>query len=358
MNNTLPNHLIFEKILPKLPVKSLLRFKSVSKSWLSTISSLEFAKSHLQLSSSPPKFILLAGLDCESEDDETQREFYLLDYDNNDNYELKPFVELEFEDGCDTPVKSFYIVGSCNGLVCLLVQQRNSEAYFIGNPATRRYQKIRIPKGAEAGSRSGCVFYYESSTDDYKLFGAFSFGRYERFYVFSLKAGIWTRINKLNKRIESNDLEDVALIDGTVYVSAGVEYPMFGFDLSTEQIKEFPWINWVNNYRIVRFSELRGCLLLLCSTVNFEVDDVWMLKDPSDVTSLEILFSVNHSNVEYYGFSENGKCLLHTEGKIRVFDPIRETPEMTQLTQGGIAFDNGDSIFQSKSYIESLISPF
>ncbi|XP_021731778.1 F-box protein At5g07610-like [Chenopodium quinoa] len=347
MNNTLPDHLIFENILPRLPVKSLLGFKSVSKPWLSTISSPQFAKSHLQLSSSPLKFILLAGLDGESE-----REFYLLDYDdNNNNYELKPFVELEFEDGWTSSFKSFFIVGSCNGLVCLQVRECNGEAYFIGNPATRRYRKIRFPKGEELGM---CVFYYESSTDDYKLFSGFFSLEYHRFYVYSLNAGNWTRINKLNKRVESFDLEDVALIGGTVYVRAGAENPIFGFDLSTEQIKELPMMNLLKNYRSVSLSVLRGCLLLLCTTANFKVDDVWMLKDPSDVNSLEKLFSVNHNNVKYYGFSETGKCLVHTKGKIRVFDPTRETPHRCQW---GIAFKNGE-VVQSQSYVESLVSPF
>ncbi|XP_021731779.1 uncharacterized protein LOC110698622 [Chenopodium quinoa] len=214
-----------------------------------------------------------------------------------------------------------------------------------------------IPEGVYVSYVHCFLFYYESSTDDYKIFGGFSSfeGDYDQLYVFSLSAGNWRQINVLDNLVVSDEVEEVVLVNETIYMLFEFRNTIIGFDLSTEQIKELQRMNWLNNYRCVSLSELGGCLLLLCTTANLKVDDVWMLKDPSDVSSLEKLFSVNLTNVLYYGFSENGKRLLHTEGKIRVFDPTRETP---QMTQGGIAFYNDDSIVQSKSYIESLISPF
>ncbi|XP_057435571.1 uncharacterized protein LOC130728210 isoform X1 [Lotus japonicus] len=58
----LPDELI-EAILVRLPVSSLLRFKSVCKSWLSVISDPQFAKSQFDLAASPTHRLLLSVTD-------------------------------------------------------------------------------------------------------------------------------------------------------------------------------------------------------------------------------------------------------------------------------------------------------
>ncbi|XP_021736587.1 F-box/kelch-repeat protein At3g23880-like [Chenopodium quinoa] len=391
-NNTLPNHLILEEILPRLPVKSLLRFKSVSKLWLFTISSPEFAKSHLQFSSSHPKFIVLAGRNRATED-----EFYLLDYDDNNNYKIRYLDELQFENWYNQ-VEFFYIVGSCNGLVCLYVQEvGDRDAFVIGNPATRRHRKIMVPEGVKQGiwSRSRCLFYHESSTDDYKILGLFVSRFYVHIHVYSMNAGNWERIGKLDKNMVSFDLflcyfphtikdcfargelDLVVLIHCTFYMFIGNfcleggnhnhnhnHNPVVGIDLITKQFKELPSMDWLDKYewqekiinlKRIRLMELKGCLSLLCTTPEFAKDDVWMLKHSSDGDSWQKMFTINLTGVIYYCFSESGKCLLHTKKELKVFDPSRETP---QMALGGIAFDNGDHIVHSKGYIESLFSPF
>uniref|UniRef100_A0A803LMX1 F-box domain-containing protein n=1 Tax=Chenopodium quinoa TaxID=63459 RepID=A0A803LMX1_CHEQI len=324
-NNTLPNHLILEEILPRLPVKSLLRFKSVSKLWLFTISSPEFAKSHLQFSSSHPKFIVLAGRNRATED-----EFYLLDYDDNNNYKIRYLDELQFENWYNQ-VEFFYIVGSCNGLVCLYVQEvGDRDAFVIGNPATRRHRKIMVPEGVKQGiwSRSRCLFYHESSTDDYKILGLFVSRFYVHIHVYSMNAGNWERIGKLDKNMELP---------------------------SMDWLDKYEWQEKIINLKRIRLMELKGCLSLLCTTPEFAKDDVWMLKHSSDGDSWQKMFTINLTGVIYYCFSESGKCLLHTKKELKVFDPSRETP---QMALGGIAFDNGDHIVHSKGagfgYVSSI----
>ncbi|GAB2233381.1 hypothetical protein Droror1_Dr00002603 [Drosera rotundifolia] len=50
----LPEEIVVLVTLTRVPVKSLLRFKSVSKGWNSTISSLQFAESHRLRSTNNP----------------------------------------------------------------------------------------------------------------------------------------------------------------------------------------------------------------------------------------------------------------------------------------------------------------
>uniref|UniRef100_M1DYL4 S haplotype-specific F-box protein n=1 Tax=Solanum tuberosum TaxID=4113 RepID=M1DYL4_SOLTU len=65
---TLPLKLITE-ILSRLPIKSLLKFTSVSKSWLDLISSPEFIKSHLNLSANNKENTHHRLMWCDYDDD-------------------------------------------------------------------------------------------------------------------------------------------------------------------------------------------------------------------------------------------------------------------------------------------------
>ncbi|KAH7847466.1 hypothetical protein Vadar_026394 [Vaccinium darrowii] len=55
----LPEDLVIEEVLTRLPAKSLMRFKSVSKLWCSTISSPSFCKTHRARSRSRPGCLLM-----------------------------------------------------------------------------------------------------------------------------------------------------------------------------------------------------------------------------------------------------------------------------------------------------------
>lgn len=107
----LPSEFVTE-ILLRLPVKSLLQFRSVSKSWLNLISSSEFIKFHLDLSAN-------------NKDNSHHRLMY------NHNFKEGSLKSLLYESDVieaphdlNYPMKDhqrpFQIVGSANGLICLI----------------------------------------------------------------------------------------------------------------------------------------------------------------------------------------------------------------------------------------------
>jgi hypothetical protein len=124
---SIPQDLV-EKILSRLTVKHLLRFKCVSKTWYSLITSRQFAKSHFQIASQNPKV------------------FALIDYDNDGvrvvqsdighdgGFEFEP-VDFGFPLRGTSTTKIDTLqrrLAYCNGLVCVELKDANENSceYF------------------------------------------------------------------------------------------------------------------------------------------------------------------------------------------------------------------------------------
>ncbi|XP_074274940.1 putative F-box/kelch-repeat protein At1g12870 [Silene latifolia] len=176
--SNLSDELIFEEILTRFPVKSILRFKSVSKQWYSTLSSSHFTKAHLKKSpfSHPCANLIIIETACSTD--------YLLSYhdevevdeisQNFQDYLVKPTYMPWLEEGNF----QFELLGSCNGLVC--IASREGEYFLLWNPATRKLNKYASPALDVFLNRfdkfilkffvtSG--FGHVSSADDYKFVG-------------------------------------------------------------------------------------------------------------------------------------------------------------------------------------------
>ncbi|PHT77201.1 hypothetical protein T459_20723 [Capsicum annuum] len=149
--------LLLTEILSRLPVKSLLRFKFVLKSWSSLISSPEFTKYHLSLSANNNK-----------------------DYTNHSvmwriaqpEFNLKECPIME-ETNLDYHMKNSGIScvneGSVNGLICLV---NEAKELFLWNPTLRKYKKLsdfRTKLKDDAHCTYG--FGYDDIHDDYKKRG-------------------------------------------------------------------------------------------------------------------------------------------------------------------------------------------
>ncbi|XWS39100.1 hypothetical protein CRYUN_Cryun18bG0021200 [Craigia yunnanensis] len=174
---------ITDQILPCLPVKSLMRFKCVCKSWSSLITSPPFARNHFKRASlQNPKTIdlkLLILLPCG---------FKYLD------------LAKSFDEGAALIRFRFWpngyklILGSCNGLVCLGLENI-ARCLLLWNPSTGESKVLPNCNLLQDKRHLHFHYYgfgYDSSSGDYKLLLMID----RKIVIFSVMENSWKIMHK------------------------------------------------------------------------------------------------------------------------------------------------------------------
>lgn len=119
---------VLRDILLRLPVKSLVRFRFVCKSWRSLLENTDFVTTHLNRSENHGSHLLVNSR---------------VESTNISAPSLISNKTLDVEFTMDTSVKVEFglMVGSCNGLVCVC----NHSVILIWNPATREHKALPTP---------------------------------------------------------------------------------------------------------------------------------------------------------------------------------------------------------------------
>ncbi|KAL8247038.1 hypothetical protein R6Q59_008254 [Mikania micrantha] len=215
-----------EEILVRLDVEDLIRCKSVCKSWLSFISSTRFVKAHLKHNYN------------------NDRDNHELGHRRISSYAIKNEDDWLYCNG-------FFIVGSCNGLVCISPEDVE---LVVTNPSTRELKKLPPPPYRPHMDKilqiRGVVcwgFGYDSSADDYKVVAGFrkSFSKFRtRFHVLTLKSNIWKVVGEVKYRnIEG---KSGVLCGGALHwfmIGENNKKVIVSLDLSTDELKEIPQPN-------------------------------------------------------------------------------------------------------------------
>jgi len=142
--SSLPND-VLEEIFLRFPVKALIRLKSLSKQWRSTIESRSFEERHLTIAKKAfvdhPKVMLVGeedpirGTGIRPDTDIGFRLFCL------ESASLLSFTRLNFPQGFFNWI---YISESCDGLFC--IHSPKSHSVYVVNPATR-WLRLLPPAG-------------------------------------------------------------------------------------------------------------------------------------------------------------------------------------------------------------------
>ncbi|XP_057453186.1 F-box/kelch-repeat protein At3g23880-like [Lotus japonicus] len=347
------------EILSWLPVKSLVRFKCISKSWKSTISDSQFIKLHLLRSSSKR---------------------------NTDFTHLLSLVRSPPESpsaATTVAIPDEYIFsGTCNGLICLLTFEYLYLQFRLWNSATRSMSQHSPPLYFPINCNCYLGFGYDSSTDTYKVVVAVSHSvSWETtVHVYNMGYDTCWRTIQLSHFPSMCPGGDAVYVNNTLNWSAiNLTYigdstqlmnsdpgTILSFDLGKETCAQLPlpYCNQDINWYVPNLGVLRDCLCF-CQTDKETCFEIWQMKEFGvheswtrlfHITGFESIFrniQLWHSFAMY--MSENGDALLLSKSRVPPFEAVLYTQKDNKLELMNIANDIVDCY--AHNYIESLVSP-
>ncbi|XP_074283752.1 F-box/kelch-repeat protein At3g23880-like [Silene latifolia] len=362
----LPNDLIIQEILTRLPVKSILRFKAVSKQWYSTLSSSNFANAHLVKSpfSHPSAAVNTLFIKC-------GKNCYLFSYDDTQisvNFEDN-LVKLDVEFGVENE-NNLYLTGCCNGLICLT--SISCEYFILWNPATRKVHKYESDGYLERFEIPFCPcifngFGYASSIDDFKYIRILCMLWGDEtgiiaVHVFSLKEQRWRKIDFDIDIYVLYAVGQGVLINDKLYWAGcclQVGNVIVSFDLGTEKFAMFQY----PSSQIYMLGGLGECL---CKFANDKSMDI--LKPPMVMNSISLPEDLClHLSSEMIGYTRTGNffvtgCFSESDDELQADGSIQQSNILalvgsgTESTQYTLLLNFEESINIAR-YFPSLVSP-
>ena len=349
---------LIEDILSRLPVKSLLRFRCISKPICALLDDRHFIKLHFNRSIKTKSNLnlMLAALN----------RLYSVSCDSLDvAIELDPPFNAFKEPGIDNLILRF-----CDGLICLATRYGNAA---IWNPATRKYCKLPVVPTEFPGINE-IVFDigYDLFADDYKVVRVVNFSSQHldsEVWVFSLRSNSWKRTKDFPSNFRVGTRRSVPScgvlhwkLDRGKTISPGCNEFIVAFDLATEEHGFLPTPEFLGSPEGWFLGKFEGCI---CICLNYRAVclDLWVMKEYGVKDSWSLLFTVSNTYPELsfdvvfpLMYSKSGRKVLmkyelenHTINEIFVwYDPEQDTME-------DIDIDGLPEYFCTDIYVESLV---
>lgn len=344
---------IMEEILSRMPVKSLLKFRCVSKSWRSLIDSNRFIKKHLDNSTKNPSFslhnIILNSIGPQRGPKQCSLRSLLND----------PFIDrFTFSDLSNIEWSSINVAGCYNGLVCILLDRKQ---FILWNPSTRKTKKLpAIDRKIKHGHITNYGFGFDDLSGDYKVFGIASFfwvsGRYEAICkVYSLQTNSWKLVKKGD--VSPFDKEG-KFASGKLHwdrtVGLRYRWNITSFDLRSEAYGAVELPVFLDGCLSGSMGVLGGCLSVLCdyySHLNIWVMKQYGVKESWDkvVTIPNLHNPVSTSFSALFALGPNGEVLLTYGSTFVIYYPEDNGFRHCQVT-------HNDPFSEIDINVESLVS--
>ncbi|XP_004293239.1 PREDICTED: F-box/kelch-repeat protein At3g23880-like [Fragaria vesca subsp. vesca] len=192
---------VVEMIILNLPLKSVLKFRCVSKRWDYRISDKRFSQKHYNIARCRKTVSRRLIITSSS----SRMEFLDLQAKSSSFRKLTcPFLKLKKRRSHDQVVK---LLGSSSGLVCLSLDPHKN--FYLWNPSTSFFRKLPDPDFTgyfleeEEEDVNLCVYHYgfgcvSAADENYKLLIGFrNNSDFEEFFIFSWKDQIWRDISNV-----------------------------------------------------------------------------------------------------------------------------------------------------------------
>ncbi|GJT23895.1 putative F-box domain-containing protein [Tanacetum coccineum] len=373
MSRNIPFEMQVE-IMKRLPIRSLIQFRSVSKSWKCLIDSSEFIGDY-HVSRDTMHHLLVSYTDYE------QKYVSVVDDDNT-------FPEHKFPLIVPTSIAQLSkptIVGSSRGLLCLYgydgkLSYSKSKMAVVWNPTIRKSVDIVVPNVLDSLPYETLVgFGVCPKTNDpilvrvtcicapWKIDTISSIPW--QVHVFTLSSGVWRSpsINLPRKSIAFT--WNQVYLDGFIYWCAfdrshvGGKFQRYdlimSFDMISEEFTEvyLPDCLAKDSDIVLSISKLKESLVVL--EYNFKVErrvyGVWMMEDGAEKLFTKLFtIDIPYASIQdVHGFSKSGKAIIEVridrnQRALFVYEPVFK--HMGSIGISGKLFS-----FLTSSYMETLL---
>ncbi|MCD7451387.1 hypothetical protein HAX54_011695 [Datura stramonium] len=350
----LPAELITE-ILLRLPVKSLLQFRCVSKSWLASISSPEFVKTHLSVSANnkeyrrhrlmlrfDPPYCSLQECSFSSLLNESVTEAFDLDY------------PMKISN------KFIWIVGSVNGLICLAIEDKQ---LFLWNPSIRKFKKLPDSRATmKADSFFMYGFGYDEIHDDYRVVVGFRSLGFFKVEIYSLNSDSWRSIDDFPSGVLS--MKSGMLVNGKLHWAntAFQDLPSYNargiisIDLANGKWGKVEQPCYGEGDFDSTLGVLGSDLSLFCNYQRIHAD-VWVWKEYGVKESWTKMFTINlpydpvgYQCCPFFCMSNKGGILFQFGSTFMIYNPKDHSIRYSEITCY-------NAFYEADIFIESLVWP-
>ncbi|KAL6524457.1 hypothetical protein OROHE_016128 [Orobanche hederae] len=257
---------IMLRILKCLPVKSILRFRSVCKPWRDLFSTRDFVKIHKDHFSRHPSVIIQSGPDG--------RSMFLLNIESD---EKKPTILDHPRTGDTDPMD---ILGCCNGLICM-----GRAGFVLWNPAMKSYKFVPPSENAACTDPEDLSlgFGYDAEGGDFKVVILRYFDA-SGIEVYSVNADSWITINpgfQFSVLHKTNNL----IVNGNPYWVGDVDGipSLVWFDVRKMVFKSHDFHVLEMAHALVDWKGSLGVLVSNREREGVECLDIWVFDDGAQI---------------------------------------------------------------------------